>query len=258
MISAEMVSTTAETLETTTTNKMELDIKENSTKMEVSEDDRMELEPISKKEAVLNDEYDEIDENGVCKSPESLHNGQPNGVISDQEPEAEKEVEMVETKMAIDDNNNNDRSFNIEEQIKRINKVKLLKSEKSLKLKQFQLDLCNEEAKLILLKRLYYSQHIPPSQAQQQRSSMQQNGGPMANKQLMLQQQQRMANQQILNNGNPSGLNPQRSIINKKVFKLAFFFFLVVNLLIIEFGLVNVMQLNQFDILAEFYFFLRN
>lgn len=88
-----------------------------------------------------------------------------------------------------------------------------LKQAKAKKLKQLQIDLKNEEAKLILLKRLYYSQRIASQPLTQQQQLL---------KQQQLQQQQK--NQQMkkanaLNNAaamNNGGMQRQ-SIMNNKV-----------------------------------------
>ena len=135
-------------------------------------------------------------------------NGEHTVALNDDEEETDelsKELNKL-NKMIIDDNNNNTPELSI--------KRKQIKTEKTLQLKQLQIDLKNEEAKLILLKRLYYSQRItsqPPTTQQTQQQ------------QLKLQQQALAKSQQLKSNANQltavnQSINPnQRSIINKKV-----------------------------------------
>ena len=110
-------------------------------------------------------------------------------------------------------------------------KYRLLKQQKSLKLKQLKFDLCKEEAKLILLKRLYYSQRMPASgangQVVAQQQQLQQRGvganpqnitnanslkNPLG--QSKQQAQQRGSTNQFMQNNNSM---QHRSIINQRV-----------------------------------------
>ena len=135
-------------------------------------------------------------------------NGKHTVDVNDDEEETDelnRELNKL-NKMIIDDNNNNTPELSI--------KRKQIKTEKTMQLKQLQIDLKNEEANLILLKRLYYSQRItsqPPTTQQTQQQH------------LKLQQQALAKSQQLKSNANQltvanQSINPnQRSIINKKV-----------------------------------------
>jgi len=125
---------------------------------------------------------------------------------------------------------------NIEEKRKR--RI-ALKREKHFKLKQLQLDLKKEEAKLMLLKRLYYSQHIvpQPGNSVNNNNNSNSNANQQRNLHNSLQQKQNQLNnsnsknpsQLIKNNQAPSfnnlnnqlqqqqAQNQKQQLLNKKV-----------------------------------------
>lgn len=124
---------------------------------------------------------------------------------------------------------------NIEEKRKR--RI-ALKREKHFKLKQLQLDLKKEEAKLMLLKRLYYSQHIVPQPGNSvNNNNSNSNANQQRNLHNSLQQKQNQLNnsnsknpsQLIKNNQAPSfnnlnnqlqqqqAQNQKQQLLNKKV-----------------------------------------
>lgn len=123
--------------------------------------------------------------NGDCKIDEE----------STDEYKLNIELKQLNKLVEIDRNNKKENS----EEIYR-SKRSHLKMVKSKKLKQLQIDLKNEEAKLILLKRLYYSQRITtqPLTAQQQL--------------LKQQQMQHAKNAQLLKNQNALNSNPNGQI----------------------------------------------
>lgn len=127
------------------------------------------------------------------------------------ENEIEKELEKLNDNIRKVELNNSSDIYR--------SKRNALKQAKSLKLKQLQIDLKNEEAKLILLKRLYYSQRISnqPLTQQQQLLKQQQMQQHAKNQQLKKANAAAAAlnNQAGTNNGHlPT--NNQRSIINNK------------------------------------------
>ena len=128
-------------------------------------------------------------------------------VAASEEEELSRELAALNKLVALDTNNNSELYRS---------KRSLLKQAKASKLKQLQIELKNEEAKLILLKRLYYSQRMtqtPLTQQQQllkqqQLAQLQKNQAmkkPGMNGLMSQQQQQAM-------NPNPSN-NPNRSSI---------------------------------------------
>ena len=128
-------------------------------------------------------------------------------VAASEEEELSRELAALNKLVALDTNNNAELYRS---------KRSLLKQAKASKLKQLQIELKNEEAKLILLKRLYYSQRMtqtPLTQQQQllkqqQLAQLQKNQAmkkPGMNGLMSQQQQQAM-------NPNPSN-NPNRSSI---------------------------------------------
>jgi hypothetical protein len=124
-------------------------------------------------------------------------------VAASEEEELSRELAALNKLVALDTNNNSELYRS---------KRSLLKQAKASKLKQLQIELKNEEAKLILLKRLYYSQRMTqtPLKQQQQLLKQQQLQKNQAMKKpgmngFMSQQQQAM-------NPNPNN-NPNRSSI---------------------------------------------
>ncbi len=102
-------------------------------------------------------------------------------------------------------------------------KMKILKQQKILKLQQLKIELCNEEAKLILFKKLYYSQRMPAGQAAgamgaQRNANMAGVQNNLKNNQQMQAgvkpQMQRGNGSQFLQNNNSM---QQRSLINERV-----------------------------------------
>ena len=92
-----------------------------------------------------------------------------------------------------------------------------LKHAKAQKLKQLQIDLKNEETKLILLKRLYYSQRIASQPLTQQQQLLKQQQLQQQQKAQQLKKSAAMANQ-ALAGGLLNGIPVQRpSIMNNKV-----------------------------------------
>ena len=208
--------------------------------MDVDEDEPMEHESI-KLDAINGAKLKGLNgsSNGhAAKHANGLVNGFKHGSngVSDDEKSSDAEIDP---KMAVDDkvadeeavNNenkcnggdnhaieNSEASTNGDEAVvgseERVRKYKLLKLEKNLKLKQLKLDLCNEEAKLMLLKRLYYSQKLMPSlQKPQQAPSRGQIGAGVQNKGLLQQQQQRP-----LPNSSNIQQQPRTLINNNRVF----------------------------------------
>jgi hypothetical protein len=127
-------------------------------------------------------------------------------VAASEEEELSRERAALNQLVALDTNNNSEPYRS---------KRSLLKQAKASKLKQLQIELKNEEAKLILLKRLYYSQRMTQTPLTQQQQLLKQQQLAQLQKNqamkkpgmngLMSQQQQAM-------NPNPSN-NPNRSSI---------------------------------------------
>jgi hypothetical protein len=226
MISTEMVSTTltdTNNSESTASNKMDVDTNCTAAKQEemdhedVNQDE--ELNKKVKKEVILNGNHlnghNNHEENDIEIFPKD--NDEPNGhdnTNNNLEHDYDEETKQELKKLFSQD------------KLRNTTKILSNKERKFKMLKQLQLDLCSQEAKLMFLKKLYYSQHIPPSQSLQQRNLIQ--NGQMNKQQVLLQQQQR--NQLNLNNGN--NMNQQRSIINKKVTILSYLiYFLFINLI---------------------------
>lgn len=115
-----------------------------------------------------------------------------------EEEELNRELKALSKLVELDTNNNSDMYRS---------KRTLLKHAKASKLKQLQIDLKNEEAKLILLKRLYYSQRITQTPLTQQQQLLKQ--------QQLAQQQKNMAMKKPGMNGQipQQGMNPNRSSI---------------------------------------------
>ena len=98
----------------------------------------------------------------LTEDTKHLLNGKESTEKVETENDIEKELEKLNENIKRVEINNSTGLYR--------SKRKALKKTKSLKLKQLQIDLKNEEAKLILLKRLYYSQRIsnqPLTQQQQ-------------------------------------------------------------------------------------------
>ncbi len=92
-----------------------------------------------------------------------------------------------------------------------------LKHAKAQKLKQLQIDLKNEEAKLILLKRLYYSQRMTSQPLTQQQQLLKQQQLQQQQKAQQLKKSVAMSNQ-LPSGGLINGMPGQRqSIMNNKV-----------------------------------------
>lgn len=124
-------------------------------------------------------------------------------VAASEEEELSRELAALNKLVALDTNNNSELYRS---------KRSLLKQAKASKLKQLQIELKNEEAKLILLKRLYYSQQMTQTPLKQQQQLL---------KQQQLQKNQAMkkpgmngfmSHQQQAMNPNPNN-NPNRSSI---------------------------------------------
>lgn len=116
-----------------------------------------------------------------------------------EEEELERELKALSKLVELDTNNNSEMYRS---------KRTLLKQTKANKLKQLQIDLKNEEAKLILLKRLYYSQRMTQAPLTQQQQLLKQ--------QQLAQQQKNMAMKKPGMNGQmqpQQGMNPNRSSI---------------------------------------------
>lgn len=116
-----------------------------------------------------------------------------------EEEELDRELKALSKLVELDTNNNSEMYRS---------KRTLLKQAKASKLKQLQIDLKNEEAKLILLKRLYYSQRMTQTPLTQQQQLLKQ--------QQLAQQQKNMAMKKPGMNGQmqpQQGMNPNRSSI---------------------------------------------
>ena len=145
--------------------------------------------------------------------------------VEEEKDDKVNDAEMEDTttldKIMITDDNNNTTLTDHDQDLVDLRQIKL---DKNLKLKQLQIELKNEEAKLILFKRLYYSQRITPPAPNAQSLAAQQKAPikPTINQQINLKSQQPM--KPVLN-GNSNvptapviGGQPQRaSILNKKV-----------------------------------------
>lgn len=219
--------------------------------MDVDEDEPMEHESIKLDAAINGAKLKGLNGNSNghgAKHANGLVNGFKHGSngVSDDEKSSDAETNP---KMVIDDKNVDDEEANNENKCnggdnhvlehseesmngdeavvseERVKKYKLLKLEKNLKLKQLKLDLCNEEAKLMLLKRLYYSQKLMPSlQKPQQAPNRGQIGAGVQNKGLLQQQQQQ---QRPLPNSSNIQQQPRTLINNNRVFIGFVFFFWV-------------------------------
>ena len=216
--------------------------------MDVDEDEPMEHESIKLDAGINGAKLKNLNGNGsnghgATKHANGLVNGFKHGSNGVSDDEKSSDAEM-NPKMVIDDKNvdeeeevNNENkcngsdnhvlehseaSMNGDEAVvseERVRKYKLLKLEKNLKLKQLKLDLCNEEAKLMLLKRLYYSQKLMPSlQKPQQAPNRGQIGAGVQNKGLLQQQQQ----QRPLPNSSNIQQQPRTLINNNRVFIVFF------------------------------------
>ena len=187
------------------------------------------------------------------------NNSEANLNNSDEENEANSDADNV---LAEQPNGPVKRSLKLSDE-----KYRLLRQQKSQKLKQLKFDLCKEEAKLILLKRLYYSQRMPAVNANAMGGAAAQAGGqrpggvpvpggnmknamaPQSKQQQMqqhaLQQQaqqlgqQRGGGNQFLQNNNNM---QQRSLINQRV-GLSLFFSVVV-------GTVFILDIDVREILC--------
>lgn len=116
-----------------------------------------------------------------------------------EEEELNRELKALSKLVELDTNNNSEMFRS---------KRSLLKQVKANKLKQLQIDLKNEEAKLILLKRLYYSQRMTQTPLTQQQQLLKQ--------QQLAQQQKNMAMKKPGMTGQmpqQQGMNPNRSSI---------------------------------------------
>ena len=183
-----------------------------------------------------NARVDGIRLNGDCEVNESSQDGDEEDFPMEEEKEEAKPIdeplkdELEETMCLekVTDDNNNNHHISFDEDFIDFKRIKL---EKNLKLKQLQIELKNEEAKLILFKRLYYSQQITPNQ-QQQKTTPQ--GGlaqqkaqsqikPGLNNGSLQQTKQNVPNKPMLNGSglinNSSGqpLIQRTSILNQKV-----------------------------------------
>lgn len=165
-----------------------------------------------------------------------------NGVVTanDDEEEEDLKVNETDTEMLVDETHttttndldktnlknikNEPDENNLEEKRKR--RV-MLKREKALKLKQLQLELKKEEAKLILFKRLYYSQRIVPSQQNNQQSqqrnpnSLQQRQNQLNNSNVNNKNAHIINNNNVKpgipgNNGNGNQLQNQKALLSNK------------------------------------------
>lgn len=126
--------------------------------------------------------------------------------LSDKE-QIKKQLEKLNQLAEIDVNNNSE--------LFRSRRT-AFKHAKAQKLKQLQIDLKNEEAKLILLKRLYYSQRIASQPANQQQQLLKQQQLQQQQKAQQIKKSATLVNQG-LSDGLTNGLQGQRqSIMNNK------------------------------------------
>lgn len=160
---------------------------------------KSELETFTKPVELLNGDHHHTDDDdtNIKEKPETP-------LILSEEEQFELELAKL-NKLADLNSNNNSELFR--------SKRTALKHAKALKLKQLEIDLKNEETKLLLLKRLYYSQRIASQPLAQQQQLLRQ-------QQLQQQQkaQQLKKNASLAANQSPSlGNGMQRqSIMNNK------------------------------------------
>ena len=172
---------------------------------------KQEIEPEIKTEGVITNgtvsEESASHESLEEAAPAPCSPSTPLVVLSDEE-QIKLELEKLSQLAEIDANNNSE--------LFRSRRT-ALKHAKAQKLKQLQIDLKNEEAKLILLKRLYYSQRIASQPITQQQQLLKQQQLQQQQKAQQLKKSAAMANQ-ALPGGLTNGLQGQRqSIMNNKV-----------------------------------------
>ena len=165
---------------------------------------------------------DDVPLDGLAKvEPLSCEKANENEMIIDDNGDlinSNLDNENEKEKLSVDCKRNLKRTLKLSDE-----KMKILKQQKILKLQQLKIELCNEEAKLILFKKLYYSQRMPAGQAagamgSQRNANMAGVQNNLKNNQQMQAgakpQMQRGNGSQFLQNNNSM---QQRSLINERV-----------------------------------------
>ena len=116
-------------------------------------------------------------------------------------------INQIYNDSCSDDDDDEDFEDDLESENYKLKKMKFL-NEKKLAIKKLQINLRNEEAKLILLKRLYYSQKFPQASTNGNNNAATTNA--TSNSNVIVNKNSNVQQQQLLNKNSPNMRNQQQ------------------------------------------------